>query len=200
LAVQHTDVLSFSTLDLDSPKLKQTPTLPFATDEMNRILKAATDPRVRAFILVMRHSGLRISDTTSFAVESLKGNRLRLYQAKNGEHAYVPVPEDVAAALRLVPHKHPAYFFWSGHSKVPAAVSVWRRRVADVFGRAKISNGHSHRFRDTFAVSPLEAGVALDSASVLLGHKSLRITEKHYSPWVRTRQDALDREMKVVSN
>jgi hypothetical protein len=35
----------------------------------------------------------------------------------------------------------------------------------------------------------------------LLGHKSQRITEKHYSPWVRTRQDALDREvLKVISN
>jgi integrase/recombinase XerD len=188
-------------LDLDSPKLKPTPTLPFSQEEMDRILKAATDLRIRAFILVMRHSGLRISDTTTLAVESLKGNRIRLYQAKTGEYVYVPIPEDVASALRSVPHKHPAYFFWSGHSKVPAAVSVWRKRLADVFQRAKISNGHSHRFRDTFAVSLLEAGVSLESVSVLLGHKSLRITEKHYSPWVRTRQDALDREvLKVISN
>jgi integrase/recombinase XerD len=135
------------------------------------------------------------------AVESLQGSRLRLYQAKTGEHVYVPISEDVAGALRSVPHKHPAYFFWSGHSKVPAAVSVWRRRLADVFGGAKISNGHSHRFRDTFAVRLLEAGVGLGSVSILLGHKSLRITEKHYSPWVRTRQDALDREiLKVISN
>jgi integrase/recombinase XerD len=188
-------------LELDSPKLKLSPTLPFTQEEMNRILKAATDPRVRAFILVMRHSGLRISDTTTLAVESLKGNRLRLYQAKTGEHVYVPIPEDVAAALRSVTHKHPAYFFWSGHSKVPAAVSVWRRRLADVFKRAKVSNGHSHRLRDTFAVGFLEAGVSLESVSTLLGHKSLRITEKHYSPWIKTRQDALDREiLKVISN
>jgi hypothetical protein len=47
-------------LDLDSPKLKQPPTLPFTAEEMNHILKAATAPRVRTFILVMRNSGLRI--------------------------------------------------------------------------------------------------------------------------------------------
>jgi integrase len=111
------------------------------------------------------------------------------------------LPEDVATALRSVKHKHPAYFFWSGHSKVSAAVSVWRKRLADVFMKAKIPRGHSHRLRDTFAVSLLEAGVLLDSVSVLLGHKSIKITERHYSPWVKTRQDALDREiLKVISN
>jgi len=38
-------------------------------------------------------------------------------------------------------------------------------------------------------------GVSLESVSVLLGHQSLKITQKHYSPWVKTRQDALDREV-----
>jgi integrase len=28
--------------------------------------------------------------------------------------------------------------------------------------------------------------------SVLLGHSSLRVTEKHYSPWVKARQDKLE--------
>jgi site-specific recombinase XerC len=47
--------------DLDPPKIKPIPTLPFTADEMQRILKAATDPRVHTFILVMRYSGLRIA-------------------------------------------------------------------------------------------------------------------------------------------
>jgi hypothetical protein len=29
----------------------------------------------------------------------------------------------------------------------------------------------------------------------MLGHQDIRITQKHYSPWVKTRQDALDREL-----
>jgi integrase/recombinase XerD len=67
-----------------------------------------------------------------------------------------------------------------------------------VFKKAKIKNGHSHRFRDTFAVSMLQAGVSLEDVSTLLGHQSLRITQKHYSPWVKTRQDALDKAVKVA--
>jgi site-specific recombinase XerD len=186
-------------LELDSPKLKPTPTLPFNADEMKRILKAAKDKRVRAFILVMRYSGLRISDAATLAVDSLNDNRLRLYQAKTGQYVYVPVPKEVVTALRTMKPKHPKYFFWSGQSKVQTVVGAYRGRLATVFRAAKIPNGHSHRLRDSFAVSLLEAGVSLESVSILLGHKSIRVTERHYSPWVKTRQDALDREvLKVI--
>ena len=164
---------------------------------MESILKVA-DARIRPFILTMRYSGLRISDVTVLSVDSLVGNRLRLYMAKTGEPVSVLLPVFAADALRASSHKNPQYFFWSGQSKVPAAVSLWRKRLADVFCNAKIKNGHSHRFRDTFAVSLLEAGVSLEDVSTLLGHQNLRITQKHYSPWVQTRQDALDRAVQVA--
>jgi integrase len=32
----------------------------------------------------------------------------------------------------------------------------------------------------------------LDQVSVLLGHQSIRVTEKHYSPWVKARQEQLE--------
>ena len=80
---------------------------------------------------------------------------------------------------------------------IPADVSVslWRKRLAVVFKNAEIVNGHSHRFRDTFAVSLLSKGVTLESVSQLLGHQNIKITQRHYSPWVKARQDALDQEI-----
>ncbi|HYL14824.1 MAG TPA: hypothetical protein VEV41_17410, partial [Terriglobales bacterium] len=50
--------------------------------------------------------------------------------------------------------------------------------------------------RDTFAVELLLAGVPLERVSVLLGHQSMRITEKHYSPWVRARQEQLESDVR----
>jgi site-specific recombinase XerD len=189
--------------ELKAPKVKLSPTLPFNAQEMKKILKAVEQPkqpRLRAFILTMRFSGLRISDTTKLEVASLKGSRLSLYQAKTGEHVSVLLPDVVAANLRRVPHKHPQYFFWTGTSKLPAAISVWRRRLSDVFKTAGIADGHSHRFRDTFAVELLQSGVPLEDVSVLLGHQNIRITQKHYSPWVRTRQERLDKEIQQANN
>jgi len=37
----------------------------------------------------------------------------------------------------------------------------------------------------------LQSGVPLDRVSILLGHSSIRITERHYSPRVRSRQEQL---------
>ncbi len=42
------------------------------------------------------------------------------------------------------------------------------------------------------SVGLLEKGVDLKTVSMLLGHTSIKTTEKHYAPWVRSRQIALE--------
>jgi len=61
---------------------------------------------------------------------------------------------------------------------------------------AGIPEGHAHRFRDTFAVDLLQAGVPMERVSMLLGHSSIKVTEKHYSPWVRDRQEQLEADVR----
>jgi integrase len=56
-------------------------------------------------------------------------------------------------------------------------------------------NAISHRFRDTFVVELLLAGVPIERVSILLGHQSVRITERHYNPWVRSRQEQLEADV-----
>ena len=47
---------------------------------------------------------------------------------------------------------------------------------------------HPHMFRDTFAVEMLLSGVPFDQVPLLLGHASVKITEKSYSPFVKATQ------------
>jgi integrase len=101
----------------------------------------------------------------------------------------------VAAAVKRV---HPDYFFWTGQSKVQAAASVWRKRLAALFVESKVRDGHSHRFRDTFAVGLLQGGVSIENVAKLLGHASIHVTERHYAPWIKTRQQMLEREIAKV--
>ena len=41
----------------------------------------------------------------------------------------------------------------------------------------------------------LLAGVPLERVSVLLGHSSVKITQKHYNPWVLARQEQLEADV-----
>jgi len=61
-----------------------------------------------------------------------------------------------------------------------------------------VPTGHAHRLWDTFAVELLFAGVPLDRVPVLLGHSSIRITERHYAPWTRSRQEQIEADLKAV--
>jgi len=59
-----------------------------------------------------------------------------------------------------------------------------------------VPDAHAHRFRDTFAVELLLSGVPLERVSVLLGHSSVKITERHYAPWVLERQEQMEEDVR----
>ena len=84
------------------------------------------------------------------------------------------------------------YYFWSGESKKKACVGDYQRAFKKLYELAGVKNGHAHRWRDTFAVELLLSGMALEQVSVLLGHQSVRVTERHYAPFVKARQEQLE--------
>ena len=80
----------------------------------------------------------------------------------------------------------------SGRGKKKLCVGNYQRAFKKLYKIAEVENGHAHRWRDTFAVELLLAGVPLEQVSILLGHASIKVTEKHYSPWVKARQEQLE--------
>jgi integrase/recombinase XerD len=87
-------------------------------------------------------------------------------------------------------------FFWTGLSTPKTAAGIWQESLKRLFVLAGIPDGHAHRFRDTFSVELLLAGVPIERVSILLGHQSVRITEKHYAPWVRASQEQLEADVR----
>lgn len=180
-------------LALKTPLVEDKPTLPFSREEIARIVDKAGD--ALAFVLTLRYTGMRISDAAMLRTSSVDGNRIFLYTQKTGTPVYVPVPENLTNLLRGT---NPAggYYFLRGEStRLDTCTDLWRRQLSRVFKQAKIANGHPHRFRDTFAVELLLAGVPIEHVSILLGHSSIKITERHYAPWVKSRQEKLEEEV-----
>jgi len=185
---------------LEAQKTRRPQVLPFTREEMIRILAGCeaygdgygrtgheNARRLRALVLLLRYSGLRIGDAVSLPRERIADGKLFLYTAKTGTPVWCPLPDVAVEALDAVSGTSEKYFFWTGESKLKSAVGDWQRSLAKLFSLAKVSDGHAHRFRHTFAVELLLAGVPIERVSVLLGHSSTRITEKHYTAWVRAR-------------
>lgn len=188
---------------LSAIKVRHSPTLPYSQEEMDSILDA-TDrypiqnscgydnrARVKAFVLTLRWSGLRIRDVVTLTWEKVKDGKVRLYTQKTGQHVSVPLPEACVTSLEVI-RGDGAYIFWTGNGLAKSAVADWQRSLRRLFELTTVENGHAHRFRDTFAVGLLMAGVDMTDVSVLLGHSSIKITEKHYSAWVSARQVRLE--------
>ena len=155
--------------------------------------------RLRALVLLMRWAGLSILDAVTLERRRLEGDRLLLYRHKTKVPVYVPLPPVVTNLLQALPNSNPRYFFWSGNGDPHTAKKGWQRSLRLLFRTVNLKSEddqpkhcHPHMFRDTFAVELLLAGVSLDQVSLLLGHSSIKITEKHYAPFVKARQQQLE--------
>ncbi|MFZ0213585.1 MAG: tyrosine-type recombinase/integrase [Candidatus Acidiferrales bacterium] len=194
--------------ELKAPKIPPSPTLPFTQDEMLKILTATeayrehaqshaklNAIRLRSLILILRYSGLRLGDAVSLSPDRLSADdKLFVRTAKTGVPVKVKLPAYVAEALRKTPMMDGRYWFRTTEAKLRTAVSRWQNRLSALSKSQGIAI-RAHRFRDTFAVELLLAGVPMERVSVLLGHESLRTTERHYAPWVRARQEQLERDV-----
>jgi integrase len=92
-------------LTLKPPKATSKPTLPFSRAEMNKIFDACHEyrgdkARMKAFVLLMRYSGLRRGDT--IARDAVTGKNLQLYTQKTGQPVHLRLPNQVVEALGKV--------------------------------------------------------------------------------------------------
>lgn len=161
--------------------------------------------RLRALILLMRWSGLSILDAVTLERQRLEGNRLLLYRHKTKVPVFVPLPPDLVTLLQGLPNSNPRYFFWSGNGDPHTAKKGWQRSLRRLFKTVslktedgRLRRSHPHMLRDTFAVELLLAGVPLDQVSLLLAHSSIRVTEKHYAPFVKARQQQLEASVRMA--
>jgi integrase/recombinase XerD len=189
-------------------KDEQVATQPFEPDEIDRILAAIPKcnftpecaRRVRTEILIQRYAGLAIQDAIKIPRTQLsrsgKDYRIIMKRKKTGVGINNVIPGWVGDEILATPNQNPKYFLWSGEGKPKSAVAYFQRLLKKVFTVAGILDGHSHRFRDTFACELLLAGVDIRKVSKALGHDSIATTERYYGAWCKRHQESLDKDIR----
>jgi integrase/recombinase XerD len=194
-------VPTLSAITADEP-----PTMPLSPAEYTKLLaeipkkfEGAKATRVRALVQLMRHSGLAIRDAVTLQRSEIKKDekkkliRVVTKRQKTGTHVSVPLPPDVASEILAVKNDGD-YLFWTGGGLETSAVTNWQHDLRTLFRSAfgKSTRFTPHCLRDTAACGWLTAGIPMEEVSKLLGHTSIKTTEKHYAAWAQARQDRLD--------
>ena len=217
--------------DLDSIPEGRPKTEPFTREEMDRIFPAVANlpdeygrrgqpiaDQTRAFILVMRYTGMSIGDAAKLEKTAVDGCRIRTYRKKTGEDVFAKVPPFVIEALNKAPHDSERYFFWTGEGKLHTRTSKWGSRLQRLFVVAdvrtvesekkkrsggklkteaetvKVSKATPHMFRHTLVRDLLERGTPMEEIAELLGN-SMKVVEKYYSKWDVRRQARLEKTL-----
>jgi integrase/recombinase XerD len=149
-----------------------------------------------ALLELMFHTGLRISDAIHFdfdgmIVDEACGTYTTI-QKKTGKPVTCYLPLWLVNKFAALERISPRYIFFDGRkswkSYINSCVEPYLSRIGDAAG---VEGVRAHRFRDSFAVNRLNRGMRLEDVQKLLGHSSIRTTERYYAPFVKSRQDRL---------
>lgn len=107
------------------PKSNEAAIDTFTSEEIDHMLAAADSfnqrgvygygnrKRIRAMILLLQYSGLRISDASVLERSRLDSDKLSLPTRKTGSIIWLPLPASAVRALNESPSDDRRYFFWN---------------------------------------------------------------------------------------
>jgi integrase len=153
------------------------------TEEVSRLINASPT-HLKPLIILAVHTGMRRGEIFDLKWEhiDLKNRLIEILDTKNGDQRVVPINKTLLQAfLRLPRSVHTPYVFpgLNGKRLTDIKTSFLRSRT-----KAGLEGLRFHDLRHTFASHLVMAGVDLTTVKELLGHKSIKMTERysHLSP------------------
>ena len=189
--------------EVKPPTVKPKPKEPYTQQEVVRIFSGCDRlgrghyerSRARAMVLLLRYTGLRISDVATLARNRVRNRRIYLRTMKNGKPIFLPIPPVLGDILDALPEPkgtqgRSRYFFWSGNGTTRAVIRGATRTLARVFELSEVEGAHAHRFRHTLATALLKKGWTTEDVADVLG-STPEIIRKHYAQWTVQRQERI---------
>ncbi len=137
----------------------------------------------RAKVELILTTGIRMNELCHLEVKNIHFETLQIYLSftKNGVPRYAAIPEEIVPTLKeaISEAKGSKWLFpnpeGTGCIKQSAVKSLMRR----IKSALHIEVLSSHKLRHLYATTLLKRGVDIKTVSRLLGHKSIRMTERY---------------------
>ena len=154
-----------------------------STEEIN-LLISNCPPHLKPIVLVALNTGMRKSEILHLTWDrvDLKNRLILLDRTKNGERREIPMNNLTVKLFSSLPrHLRVPYVFYNNKQKPYKNVT---EGFQSALKKSGIKNFRFHDLRHTFASILVMAGVDISSVSELLGHTSIKMTQRyaHLSP------------------
>ena len=168
------------------PSAKEDKKLPMVLSrkEVERLLKATPDLREEALLAVIYSAGLRVSEAIQLKVDDILSERrqIRVRGGKAKKDRYTILADKTLSLLRIYYRVYrPREWLFPGKD---LSTHMSRRTARRIFERAREKAGVNskatiHTLRHSFTTHLLEDGVDLRYIQELLGHTSIRTTQRY---------------------
>jgi site-specific recombinase XerD len=152
--------------------------------ELQRLFTSAANPRNRALLMTTYAAGLRVGEVVRLRLTDSESDRMliRVNQGKGRKDRYTLLSARLLAELRPYWSLYrPAPWLFTGHDRTqPLAIATAQKIYYHAKRVAGSRHGKGiHTLRHCFATHLLEAGVALHTIQLRLGHRTIDTTTRY---------------------
>lgn len=196
---------------IENDKLEKTPfrKIKMAKENNERVRFLSEEEEISLFtilpkeyhplVIIAINTGLRWSEQSNLKWEDIdfKQEIITVRHSKPGWKRYIPMNSMVIQTLRTLPRKinNPYVFFGQGENRVRSLPHCWEKYLDD----AGIQDFHWHDLRHTFASRLVMAGVPIFTVQGLLGHCTIKMTERYSHLQPGHYKDAVEVLMKKLA-
>ena len=153
-------------------------------DEISSLINSC-DPKLKPIVLVAITTGMRRGEILSLKWDDvdLKNGFIHVRDSKTGKARSIPIEKPLKTTMKKLPrHIGSEWVFWIGdRGEVRKGIQrAWAKAVSE----AEIDNLRFHDLRHHAASTMVMQGVPLYTVKEVLGHASIKTTERyaHLSP------------------
>lgn len=178
---------------------KQRGIIVWEPEEIKSILTLSAQHRLHFMFVVMYYAGLRISECCGLQYGDMRDGIIYIdrqyYQGeisppKHNSYRSLPMHPEIEKALfthrawhlrEMARNRYKTNYVFTTKSGALLEYGNARRSIMRFYKKNGIPEKKIHAYRSTFCTELCRAGVQIEVASKLMGHKSIEVTAKHYA-------------------
>ena len=154
------------------------------TNEIKLLLNCCKNLKHLAILQLLYGCGLRVSEVVRLKIEDIDFTRLRIVVRVNSNRfdRYLPLPQKLLHHLPLYYRDfRPREYLFEGRGKRKYSIKSIQNFVKKYAKKASIEkNVTPQNLRHSYAIHQLEKGIHIRYVQTLLGHKSIKTTERYF--------------------